>query len=140
MYCRKAKLRLPLKSMLEEYKCGKARLLSMVQDSEDPVVKTVQPTLKTGFTQKLIIVELTVPYENRMEEAHISKGQKYLNLTKELEVCWLQSCGDSSLDSLLSSYPMSFYLLLAYRLSDPFLRVFVDLSPSCFLFGSADVV
>ncbi|KAK3709056.1 hypothetical protein RRG08_055216 [Elysia crispata] len=44
MYCRKAKLRLPLKSILEEYKCGKARLLSMLEDSEDPIVKTVQPT------------------------------------------------------------------------------------------------
>ncbi|KAK3788175.1 hypothetical protein RRG08_063042 [Elysia crispata] len=48
MYCRKAKLRLPLKSILEEYKCGKARLLSMLEDSEDPVAKTVQPTIKTG--------------------------------------------------------------------------------------------
>ena len=48
MYCRKAKLRLPLKSILEEYKCGKARLLSMLEDSEDPIVKTVQPTIKTG--------------------------------------------------------------------------------------------
>ena len=48
MYCRKAKLRLPLKSIFEEYKCGKATLLSMVEDSEDPVVKTVQPTIRTG--------------------------------------------------------------------------------------------
>ncbi|GFN84733.1 reverse transcriptase [Plakobranchus ocellatus] len=29
MYCRKAKLKLPMKSILEKYKCGKARLLSM---------------------------------------------------------------------------------------------------------------
>ena len=29
MYCRKAKLKLPLKSVVEEYKCSKARLLSM---------------------------------------------------------------------------------------------------------------
>ena len=50
MYCRKAKLRLQLKSILEEYKCGKARLLSMLEDSEDPAVKTVQPTMKTGRT------------------------------------------------------------------------------------------
>ena len=154
MYCRKAKLRLPLKSILEEYKCGKARLLSMLEDSEDPIVKTVQPTIKTGrkwkvveavdkeggakswhgrpvrttnhikclldgcddwdvsadlpewdshpsiiketrlrpgivihsaSTQQLIMVELTVPYENRMEEAHIYKREKYMNLTKELE-------------------------------------------------------
>ncbi|KAK3779422.1 hypothetical protein RRG08_015823 [Elysia crispata] len=40
MYCRKAKLRLSVKSILEEYKCGKARLLSMLEDSEDPVVKS----------------------------------------------------------------------------------------------------
>ena len=31
MYCRKGKLRLPLKSSLEEYTCGKARLLSMLE-------------------------------------------------------------------------------------------------------------
>ncbi|KAK3756433.1 hypothetical protein RRG08_029103 [Elysia crispata] len=31
------------------------------------------------------MVELTIPYENRMEEAHICKREKYLNLTKELE-------------------------------------------------------
>ena len=31
------------------------------------------------------MAELTVPYENRMEEAHIYKREKYLNLTKELE-------------------------------------------------------
>ena len=35
-------------------------------------------------TQQLIMVELTVPYESRMVEAHTYKGEKYLNLTKEL--------------------------------------------------------
>ncbi|RUS90920.1 hypothetical protein EGW08_001317 [Elysia chlorotica] len=34
MYCRTAKLKLPLKSILEEYKCGKARLFSMLEDSD----------------------------------------------------------------------------------------------------------
>ncbi|KAK3744418.1 hypothetical protein RRG08_000851 [Elysia crispata] len=53
-YCRKAKLRVPLKSILEEYKCGKARLLSMLEDSEDPIVKTVQPTMKTGRKWKVV--------------------------------------------------------------------------------------
>ena len=54
LYCRAAKLKLPLKSILEEYKCGKARLLSMLEDSEDPVVKTVQPTIKTGRKWKVV--------------------------------------------------------------------------------------
>ncbi|KAK3738929.1 hypothetical protein RRG08_006496 [Elysia crispata] len=31
------------------------------------------------------MVELIVPYENKMEEAHIYKREKYMNLTKELE-------------------------------------------------------
>ena len=53
MYCRKAKLKLPLRYIVEEYKCGKARLLSMLEDSEDQVVKTVQPTIKTGRKRKV---------------------------------------------------------------------------------------
>ncbi|GFN73592.1 reverse transcriptase [Plakobranchus ocellatus] len=36
MYCRKAKLKLPMKSILEEYKCGKARLLIMLEESMIP--------------------------------------------------------------------------------------------------------
>ncbi|KAK3780390.1 hypothetical protein RRG08_062011 [Elysia crispata] len=41
--------------------------------------------IHSASTQQLIMVELTVPYENRMEEAHIYKREKYLNLTKDLE-------------------------------------------------------
>ena len=54
MYCRKAKLKLPLKSIVEGYKCGQARLLSMLEDSADPVVKTVQPNIKTGRKWKVV--------------------------------------------------------------------------------------
>ncbi|GFO40860.1 reverse transcriptase [Plakobranchus ocellatus] len=53
MYRRKAKLKLPMKSILEEYKCGKARLLTMLEESDDPVVKTIQPFLKTGRKWKV---------------------------------------------------------------------------------------
>ncbi|GFN86663.1 reverse transcriptase [Plakobranchus ocellatus] len=53
MYCRKAKLKLPMKYILEEYKCGKARLLTMLEESDDPVIKTVQPSLKTGRKWKV---------------------------------------------------------------------------------------
>ena len=41
--------------------------------------------IHSASTQQLIMVELTGPYENRMEKAHIYKREKYLNLTKELE-------------------------------------------------------
>ncbi|GFS13708.1 reverse transcriptase [Elysia marginata] len=47
MYCGKAKLKLPMKSILEDIKCGKARLVTMLEYSDDPVVKLVQPSIKT---------------------------------------------------------------------------------------------
>ena len=53
LYCRQAKLRLPLKSIVEEYKVGKVRLHTMLEGSADEVVKTVQPTLKTGRKWKV---------------------------------------------------------------------------------------
>ena len=40
--------------------------------------------IHSSSTQQIIMVELTVPYESRMEEAHTYKMEKYLNLTKEL--------------------------------------------------------
>ncbi|GFO39080.1 reverse transcriptase [Plakobranchus ocellatus] len=53
MYYRKAKLKLPMIYILEEYKCGKARVLTMLEESDDPVVKTVQPSLETGRKWKV---------------------------------------------------------------------------------------
>ena len=41
--------------------------------------------IHSASTQQLIMVELIVPYEDRLEEAHICKREKYLNLTKEIE-------------------------------------------------------
>ena len=56
LYCRRAKLKLPLKSTVEEYKCGKSRLRSMLEDSEDPVAKTIQPITKTSRKWKVLEV------------------------------------------------------------------------------------
>ncbi|GFO39374.1 reverse transcriptase [Plakobranchus ocellatus] len=41
--------------------------------------------IHSASTQQIIMVELTVPYKSRMEEAHTFKEGKYLNLTKELK-------------------------------------------------------
>ena len=41
--------------------------------------------IHSASTQQLIMVKLAVLYENRMEEAHIYKREKYLNLIKELD-------------------------------------------------------
>ena len=54
MYCRKAKLKPPLKSVVEQYKCGKARLFFMSEDSEETAVKTIQLTTKMGRAWKVL--------------------------------------------------------------------------------------
>jgi hypothetical protein len=48
LYSKGAKLVLPLKSILEEYKVGKARLALMLQNSNDPTVRDIAQTIKTG--------------------------------------------------------------------------------------------
>ena len=53
LYGKRTKLALPLKSLVEEYKAGKARLLTMLQDSKDEHVRSVEPTLKTGRKWKV---------------------------------------------------------------------------------------
>ncbi|GFN99215.1 polyprotein [Plakobranchus ocellatus] len=41
--------------------------------------------IHSASTQQIIMVELTVPYESRMEDAHAFKEGKYLDMTKELK-------------------------------------------------------
>ena len=53
IYCRKSNLKLPYKYILKESKCNKARLLSMSEDSDDPVQKTMQPTIKMSRKWKI---------------------------------------------------------------------------------------
>ena len=50
---RQAKLKLPLKSIVEEFKSGKSRLQIMLDDSKDEVIKTRKPTLKAGKKWKI---------------------------------------------------------------------------------------
>ena len=48
--------------------------------------KRLRPNIviHSSSTQELIMMELTVPYKSRMEEAHTYKREKYLKVTKEL--------------------------------------------------------
>ena len=44
---------MPFKCILEEYKVGKARLLSMLEESDDPVVEEANVKLKKGMKWKV---------------------------------------------------------------------------------------
>ncbi|GFR85851.1 reverse transcriptase [Elysia marginata] len=52
--------------------------------SGEPQIKPVI-VIHSPSTQQFIMVELTVPYESRMEQAHPYKKEKYLDLTTELK-------------------------------------------------------
>ena len=84
LYSRQAKLRLPLKSILEEYKAGKARLLSMLEDSADPVVKEANPELKTGRKWKVKKATEDAKADLRMKEiiGHTQTNRQGLGSTK----------------------------------------------------------
>ena len=53
LYCRQAKLKSPFKSLVEEFKSGKIRLQMILDDSEDEVIKSLNPTLKIGKKWKV---------------------------------------------------------------------------------------
>ena len=48
LYSNSTKLRLPLKSIVEEFKAGKTSLVTMFEESKDPVVRNIQPDVKCG--------------------------------------------------------------------------------------------
>ncbi|GFN79191.1 reverse transcriptase [Plakobranchus ocellatus] len=77
MYCQKAKPKLSVKSIIEEYKCGKARLLTMLEESDDPVVKTVQPFLKTGRKWKVTKAVDEAKEWLKMKEPSLKTGRKW---------------------------------------------------------------
>ena len=53
LYNRQAKLKLPFKSIVEEFRPVKIRLLMILDDSKDEVIKSLKPTLKTGKKWKI---------------------------------------------------------------------------------------
>ena len=101
LYSRQAKLRLPLKSILEEYKAGKARLLSMLEDSTDPVVKEAKPVLKTGRKWKVKEATEAAKANLRMKEiiGHTQTNRQGLGSTKM--VWWSKAKGKAKRDLVI---------------------------------------
>ena len=48
LYSSSTKLKLPTKSLVEEFKLGKVQLFQMLLDSVNPLVKSAQPAIITG--------------------------------------------------------------------------------------------
>ena len=84
LYCRQAKLKLPFKSIVEEYKAGKVRLQVMLETSKDEVVREVQPTLKTGRKWKVLEAVDDARENLRLKEVlgHTQVGRQGLGSSK----------------------------------------------------------
>ena len=85
IYCRKSNLKLPYNFILRGSKGDKARLLSISEDSDDPVQKTMQPTIK--MSRKLKIVEAKIKLKNKMKEV-ICQTQAYRKALGLSETKW----------------------------------------------------
>ena len=53
MYFRQTKLKLPFKTTVEKFKSRKINLQMNLDDSKDKVIKSLNPTLKTGKKWKV---------------------------------------------------------------------------------------
>ena len=84
LYCRQAKLKLPLKSVTEEYKTGKVRLHSMLEYSQDEVVRLAKTSLKTGRKWKVDKVVKGACEELRLKEimGHTQNNRQGLGCTE----------------------------------------------------------
>ena len=68
LYNSSTKLKLPMLTLVEEYKLGKARLFQMLRDSHDPLVKNAQPSVITGWKWKAKIAVENAESAIKMKE------------------------------------------------------------------------
>ncbi|GFO47132.1 reverse transcriptase [Plakobranchus ocellatus] len=101
MYCRKAKLKLPIKSILEKYTCGKARLLAMLDKSDDPVVKSAQPSLKTGRKWKVTEAVEEAKECLKMKEVIGQTQTDRRGLGSTTAKCWSKTEGKEKRDMII---------------------------------------
>ena len=75
--------------LLEDYKDWKISADLPDFDEYPEAIKATRMipdiVISSASSRKIIMVELTVPYESRMEEANIFKREKYSDLSKELK-------------------------------------------------------
>ncbi|XP_019641511.1 PREDICTED: uncharacterized protein LOC109482994 [Branchiostoma belcheri] len=99
LYTKSGQLQLPLSSVVEEYKVAKCRTVLLYSDSQDQKVREAGVTTRAGRKfkanelvaqakngKKIVMIELTVPWEEGCEEANERKRAKYQDL--------LQQCRD----------------------------------------------
>ena len=101
LYCRQAKLKLPLKSILDEYKAGKIRLQSMLEDSGDKVVEAIKPQLKTGRKWKVQEAMDSAKESLKIREitGHTQTNRQGLGVTKT--EWWSKAKGKAKRDMMI---------------------------------------
>jgi len=82
LYSSSTKLKLPMVSLVEKFKLGKARLFQMLRDSRDPLVKNAQPSVITGRKWKAQQAVENAESSLKMKEiiGTVAKGRSGLGL------------------------------------------------------------
>ena len=79
----RTKLTLPVRSVVEEYKVAKARSFMTLRDSKDPVVKNIQPDVKSGrkWTASAAVEEAESRLKHKEMVGATQLGRQGLGLT-----------------------------------------------------------
>ena len=101
LYCRQAKLKLPFRSIVEEFKSGKIRLQMMLDDSKDKVVKSLNPTLKTGRKWKVRDTVTRAKNNLNFKEVigYTQTGRQGLGMTERQQ--WTKTTGKNRRDMVI---------------------------------------
>ena len=103
LYSRQAKLQLPFKSIMEEFKSGKIKLRMMLNNSKDEVIKSLKPTLKTGKKWKVRDTIRSAKDNFAFKEiiGHTQTRRQGLGTTEKQR--WLKSSGKNRRDMVIQA-------------------------------------
>ncbi|GFO35531.1 reverse transcriptase [Plakobranchus ocellatus] len=114
MYCYKVELKLPLESIVGEAKCGKAKLITMLKDSENPAMRSIQPNLRNSRKWRLEAVNRTKEGVKMKEAIGLARtGRKWLGSERSVVVkIGMRRENDTLTKSLSKKIPQVTFLRL----------------------------
>ena len=87
---------------MEEYKCGKARFLSSLEDSDDPVVKAVQSTIKTRRKWEVVEAKEQAKQCLKVKDVIGQTQTDRKGLGSSVTKCWSRAEGKEKRDTVIN--------------------------------------
>ena len=105
LYSRSTKLRLPLKSIAEEYKAAKVRLQMTLQNSTDPAVSNIMAKVKTGRKWQAAAVTAEAVEASKFKEilGATQTGRHGIGYNTEKRVWWSKATPKEKIDLVVQN-------------------------------------